>query len=317
MFKFKRDSKHCILFLTVLALSLAVAGCAQDQEPETNVKGIRDKIEAPTIKVKMTDGQVKEMPIEEYVAGVVAGEMQKDWPENAYAAQAIKARTFTMKRLQETEDKAISTEHEEAQAYKPENITPEIEQAVQKTKGEVAIYQDNYIKGWFHSSAGGETTTAKVGLNYQKAEPPYIKSVDSPDEEAPDDIKSWQVALTQQDIIKVLKSAGEEASQVSNLKIEEKDDTGRITKLKITHDQGTKVMHGADFREAVGPDKLKSTMVEEINKQGDKFVFSGHGYGHGVGMSQWGAYKLAKDGRKPEEIIDHYFKGVKIIKKWE
>ena len=104
MFKFKRDSKRCILFLTVLTLILAVGGCAQEQEPETNVKGIRDKIEEPTIKVKMKDGQVKEMPIEQYVSGVVAGEMQQDWPENAYAAQAIKARTFTMKRLQETED---------------------------------------------------------------------------------------------------------------------------------------------------------------------------------------------------------------------
>ncbi len=310
---FRKRTKFILLgMIFVLVLS------ACSQQDQTKVKGIKEKgMVEPTIEVELEDGRVKKIGIEEYVAGVVAGEMQKGWPRNAYAAQAIKARTFTMKRLEENGNNRISSQHEEAQAYKPENITAEIKEAVKMTRGEVATYQGDYIKAWFHSSAGGETTTAKVGLAYKKDEPPYIKSIKSPDDEAPADIRNWQIKLTGNDILKVLEEAGERTEGIKDVKILKKDKTGRIVDIKIFHNQGSKQMKGAEFRTAVGSDKLKSTKVDRITKQGDAFLFTGSGYGHGVGMSQWGAYKLAKDGKSPQEIINHYFKGIKIVKKWD
>ncbi|MGM0368913.1 MAG: SpoIID/LytB domain-containing protein [Bacillota bacterium] len=307
--------KFTKLFILVVILIFMIVGCTQQQE--SKVKGVKDKgqlEEEPTIRVKLAEGELKEMKAEEYIQGVIAGEMKKDWPENAYGAQAIKARTFLLREIEDTSDNIISARHEETQAYKPENITPAIKTAVEKTKGEVVTYKGEYIKAWFHSSAGGETTSAKVGLNYKKAEPEYIKSVESPDEAAPADIKNWELALSEEDIIGVLEESGETANQVENIEIVDKDQTGRIVELDIIHDQGTKKMPGADFRMAVGPDKLKSTKVESINKEGNSFKFKGAGYGHGVGMSQWGSYKLAEEGESPEDIIAYYFDDVKVEK---
>jgi stage II sporulation protein D len=76
-------------------------------------------------------------------------------------------------------------------------------------------------------------------------------------------------------------------------------------------------MKAAEFRTAIGPDKLKSTLIKSIKNSGDKLIFTGSGYGHGVGMSQWGAFALAKEEKSPEEIISHYFEDIKIAKKWD
>jgi stage II sporulation protein D len=96
----------------------------------------------------------------------------------------------------------------------------------------VIIYKGNYIKGWFHSSAGGQTTTAKVGLAYKEKEPEYIVSVESPDQHAPEDVKSWEVSFAHDDVLKVLREAGvQEANNIGKIDIAEKDQTGRAIEL--------------------------------------------------------------------------------------
>ncbi|SJZ74056.1 SpoIID/LytB domain-containing protein [Selenihalanaerobacter shriftii] len=311
------------VFLVLIALLILFAGCSQNQQQgKTKVKGLTteeiEKIEEPAIKVETEEGQTKEMKMEEYIAGVVAGEMKKDWPTDAYGAQAILARTFALKRLEQKGSNVISGSHKEAQAYRPQNITDEIKKAIEKTRGEVIIYNGDYITGWFHSSAGGQTTSAKVGLAYNKKEPPYIISVKSPDQHAPDDIKSWSVSFENNDILQVLKQVGvKNAQTVQDIKILDRDKTERAIDMEISYDGGKKKMKAANFRIAIGPDKLKSTLIKSIEKSGDKFTFKGSGYGHGVGMSQWGAFAMAKEGKSPEEIIAHYFKDVKIGKKWD
>ncbi|KXS45671.1 MAG: stage II sporulation protein D [Candidatus Frackibacter sp. T328-2] len=309
-----------ILLIMTLAL---FSGCAQNQQQgKPKVKGITDEnvkqIEEPTLKVKTTEGQTKTMKMEEYIMGVVAGEMKKDWPLDAYGAQAIIARTFAMKRLEDKGTNVISGSHKEAQAYRPQNIDDKIKKAVQKTRGEVIIYEGDYINGWFHSSAGGETTSAKVGLAYSKPEPPYIVSVKSPDQEAPEDIRSWSVSFGKDKIIEVLKQAGvKSVKAIEDIEILNKDKTGRAIDLAIKYDGRTKKMKAASFRTSIGPDKLKSTLIKSIEVAGNEVTFKGSGYGHGVGMSQWGAFAMAKEGKSPEEIIDHYYKDVNIAKKWE
>ena len=303
------------LFIVAVFILIVSIGCSQQQE--SKVKGIKEKgklEEEPTIRVELENGEVKKLKLEDYVAGVVAGEMKKDWHENAYGAQAIKARTFVLRRIEDTADNTISAQHEEAQAYKPENITDEIKNAIKKTRGEVITYNGEYVKAWFHSSAGGETTTAKSGLNYKKAEPKYVKSVKSPDESAPADIRNWELSLSVAELSQIMKNKNIINNSINDIKVLEKDDTGRIVKLNLVSEAGNTEMHGADFRMAVGPDKLKSTKIETIKKENNTFKFKGSGYGHGVGMSQWGAYKLAKEGKSPEEIINYYFKDVEIEK---
>nr|WP_282580157.1 SpoIID/LytB domain-containing protein [Natroniella sulfidigena] len=301
--------------MIILGLLVFLVGCdpAGDDKIEDAGEG-----DAPLITVEFEDGTTEQLGIEEYVAGVVGAEMKPDWPVNAYAAQAIKARTFTLRFMEEEGgENRISAEHEKAQAYDPDQITPEISEAVEQTRGLVATHNGEYIKAWFHSSAAGQTTSAQVGLAYDDPEPPYVVSVESPDHQAPEDIQNWQVMISQEEVLEALEETGEEASQVSEINILEKDDTGRIVKLDIVHDQGTKQLRGAEFRTLVGPDNLKSTVVEEITEQDDGFLFVGSGWGHGVGMSQWGAYQMAQEGSSAEEIIKHYFQDIEVEKKWD
>ena len=257
------------------------------------------------------------MKLEEYIAGVVAGEMNKDWPENTYGAQAILARTFALKHMEDEQTDVISGSFADAQEYNPEVVTEKIIKAVKKTRGEVALYKDQYIKAWFHSSAGGETTTAKVGLGYQKDEPPYIKKVKSPDEEAPEEIKKWTVEFNNNQLTKTLKEMGKSIGELQNMTIDDRDNTGRAIKFKFSGSKGQATVKAADFRKQLDPKKLRSIKISSLEKTLKGYRFTGSGFGHGVGMSQWGAYSMAKNNKSSEDIVNYYFKNIKIAKMYD
>ncbi len=301
--------KKSILLIIIIAILVTIVACRPVR--------MNDLEEEPTIKVELETGDIKEIGLEGYVEGVVAAEMEEGWPEDAYAAQAIKARTFALKWFEEHDEDVISAKHEETQAYAPEAIKPKIKEAVNKTRGEVIKYQGEYINAWFHASAAGQTTSAQVGLAYDEAEPPYITSVESPDNLAPDDIQNWQVELSQENIISALEEAGENVSTIEEIEILSRDETERVIDMKFVYPEGSKKLQGAEFRTLLGPDELKSILIREIKEVEGGFEFHGSGWGHGVGMSQWGANKLAQDGKSPEEIINYYFADVEIVKLWE
>ena len=130
----------------------------------------------------------------------------------ALAAQAIIARTFTLQALEKgqltSKGTQALTDIEEFQAYNADAINDRVKQAVELTRGKVATYAGSPIIGWFHASAGGKTAMAKEGLAYKYDEPPYIQSVDSPDDLAPADVQNWQVAFSQADVLKALDNPG-------------------------------------------------------------------------------------------------------------
>ncbi|MFW6264616.1 MAG: SpoIID/LytB domain-containing protein [Bacillota bacterium] len=307
--------KKSLFFFILVILILSLIACEQ-----TRVRGIRERnvLEAePEIVVVLRDGKRQNLGLEEYVVGVVAGEMKKDWPENAYGAQAIIARTFALKQMAEGGTNEISGSYQFAQEYKPENITDTVIEAVDKTRGEVIVYNDDYINAWFHSSAGGETTSAKVGLAYEKDEPPYIVSVESPDQEAPEDIQNWTVVYSAEEVGEAIIPLGENVGIVQNVSISDSDETGRAIDLTIEGSNGTADVKAAKFRNEIGSKDMKSTKISEITEVENGFQFSGSGFGHGVGMSQWGAYELARQGESPEDIVMHYFGDVEIVKEYD
>jgi stage II sporulation protein D len=279
----------------------------------------------PKITVYMhRTGDKKRMDIEEYLVGVVAGEMKPGWPLNAYAAQAILARTFTMRFLgehgaQEIHGAAISTDEEEAQAYNAANIKPVIREAVEKTKGLVLTYDQKYIKGWYHASSGGITAYAKEGLAYKEAEPPYISSVKSPEEKyTPPEELYWQATLTSAAINAALKKLHQaEIGNVRKLEIVKRTKTQRAVLLKFTGDRGAAEVVGADFRESYGPEKIRSIWISDAIKNTPGAIkVKGRGFGHGVGLSQWGAYDLAKRNWSPQKIVRHYYPKAHVDKIW-
>ena len=274
----------------------------------------------PLLKVYLTDGKrVDEMKFEDYVVGVLAGEMNNDFPAEALAAQAILARTFVMEFVTEKGNSKydgahISTDIEEAQAWDANEINDRVIDAVAKTRGQVLLCDGEYVKAWFHAHAGGQTATAKEGLGYEKSEPPYIQVVESPDSsEAPSEDANWTATFSKAEIKEAMQKVGQNIENFNSIEISNKGPSGRATELKI----GDKTVNAPSFRIALDSTKMKSTMLESIVVEGDKVTMKGKGYGHGVGMSQWGANQMAAEGKKAKDIINHYFKNVEIVKLWD
>ncbi|CVK18786.1 SpoIID/LytB domain-containing protein [Sporomusa sphaeroides] len=312
----------CLVLLGVL--SLALIGCSSPQKkpetPPTPAPQQATQQQEPDITVFMHEtGEKKTMKMEEYLAGVVAGEMKNDWPVEALAAQAIIARTFTLEAMETKggvpeRGTQASTDIKEFQAYNAKAVNDNVKKAVQMTRGMVLTYQGKPIKGWFHASAGGITATAKEGLNYREAEPPYIQSVQSPDELAPADIKNWTIVFPKEAVMAAMAKMGKKVNDISSIEITQKGPSGRAVMLRVNREVE---VSAPELRVALDSTKLKSMLLDKIEVGEENVTFAGKGYGHGVGMSQWGANRMAKDGKKPEDIVTHYFKGVKVEKRWD
>ncbi len=296
-------------------------------EKETEKPALPEKLQGkegvePSLKVYMQDtGVVEEMPFEEYIKGVVAGEIKNDWPFEAIKAQAIIARTFVLDFIatkghsKHNKDAHISTDIEEAQAWNREEINDAIKKAVDDTRGQVLTYNGKFTKTWFHSNAGGVTADSKEGLNYKEENPPYIVSVKSPDtgEEVPKEERSWVASFPKSKVLEALNKMGSNITDFSKVSMGNKGPSGRVVNLMFDD----KEISAPDFRVALDSMVMKSTLLDSVEYDGETLTIKGKGYGHGVGMSQWGAYYMAKEGKSTEEILTHYFKGVKIAKMWK
>lgn len=312
-----RRIRVLIVFICCLCFVVCV-GCRAQQRPGP-AEELRDE---PTITLYVAEtGEKKELKMEEYLKGVVAAEMEPTWPVEALAAQAIIARTFTMEKMAGGEGVPrrgtdASTNPEEFQAYDAERINDNVAKAVERTRGEVVKHRGDYIKAWFFADGGGRTAaSAKEGLAYDKEPSPYIHSVKDPGAEITiEENKSWR-AVFPLDFVrqKIMEATGKDPGVIRNISIEEKGPSGRAVSFKA----GDISISGPALRLALGSEKMRSTLVTGISVSGDELVISGRGFGHGVGMSQWGAKAMADQGKKAEEIIAYFFKDVEIVKEWK
>ena len=302
-------------------LSACTKNVAQTQNvgkiPEIPEKLQMNKDDVPVLNVYNTaSGEVEEMDIETYLMGVVAGEMKNTWPEEALKAQAILARTFTMKFVSSKDSSYdgadISTDVTEAQAYNADDINDAVRQAVNDTRGLVMVADGDYPYAWFHAHSGGMTELPSKALEY-KEDPAYLKPVESAESDhAPEDVKNWKAVFTLEQVQQACKDAGVETGPIESIHLGEKGESGRAVTLLVNG----KEVSAPSFRLNLDASKLKSTLIHSIEIQGDNAVFTGSGFGHGVGMSQWGAYSMAEDGKTADEIIHHYFTGVDLVEMW-
>lgn len=325
-----RGRKFFVLFATMATLLAFLAGCAgPSARPDRQREGApgREQIESlpgnreePTITLYNNDtGQVEKIKLETYLQGVVAGEMETNWPREALAAQAILARTFTMKKIQEggveKHGTDASTDVEEFQAYMPEKINKRVKEAVAETRGLVVTHQGKYINGWFHACSGGKTAASAVeGLDFKKEKAPYIKSVRDPGfKQSPEENRSWKAVFPLSEVRqKVQNWVGQDPGAIEEVRILEKGPSGRATKIKV----GDITLSGPSLRLALGSTVMRSTLFNKLEVQGGRLVAEGKGYGHGVGLSQWGAKTLAEEGRSAEEIVRYFFRDVEIQQAW-
>ena len=303
-----------------LALCLLLTGCSAPAPKDFSTEVLPvPSAEPPLLNVHVVDQDaVVSMDVETYVAGVVAGEMPNDWPIEALKAQAILARTFVLKFVTEKDSKYpgadISTDIAEAQAYDAEAVNDRVLQAVRETAGLILLTEDGGLPyTWFHSHSGGMTETAVDGIDWQGAEPSYtavVQGGDSPD--APESVQEWSAAFPIEDFIAACRAAGADVTTCRTVKVSQKGKSGRAVTLVV---DGTTV-NAARLRISLGSTVMRSTLLTELTVRDREVRMSGRGYGHGVGMPQWGAYALAQQGMSGEEIALHYYKGLRVVKAW-
>lgn len=295
------------LCAVALVLALVATACVRSPFRRPAPRGTPTAQE-PTINLKIAEtGKIRTLKMEEYIQGVVAQEMDPTWPVEALAAQAILARTFTVEKI--AEGRQPSTDEKEFQAYNPARINDNVRRAVEMSRGQVITFGGKTVEAFFHSSAGGKTATALEGLAYTKEPTPYLKVVDDP----PGEEKTfWEATFTKDQIISAAKSAGVTLADFTSAKIAARGPSGRATSILF----GNTPVPAVALRLALGSEKMKSTMLSEITVSGNSVKMKGAGFGHGVGMSQFGAKALAKAGKSPADIINYYFSGVTIEKRW-
>ncbi|UNC93741.1 SpoIID/LytB domain-containing protein [Candidatus Contubernalis alkaliaceticus] len=316
-----------ILFLVVVSRFVGsrdgqeIQPLQEQASPEIPPEIKTEENQEPVLQVYISEeGSVRSMDFEEYIKGVVAGEMKPDWPETALAAQAIIARSFTLQKIEENggvpqRNAHASTDIEEFQAYDAEAITENVEKAVEMTRGEVVVHQGNFIRGWFHAFAGPQTALADEGLAFKGGNPPYIHVVRSPATDiVPQEEKDWDESFSLEQIRSAVQEVtGEDPGPITEFEIVEKGPSGRVTLFRAND---TEVV-APDLRLALGSTEMRSTFINEMDISGNEVTFSGTGFGHGVGMCQWGARAHADDGLSPEEIVRYYYKDVDIVKLWD
>ncbi|MDD3164929.1 MAG: stage II sporulation protein D [Oscillospiraceae bacterium] len=260
---------------------------------------------------------VQTMSMRDYLIAVVFSEMPPSFPAEALKAQAVAARTFTMKRIEDKKhDGCMCTNSGCCQSWTaPDALTEKygdhfahyydlVENAVLETDGEIVEYEGRLIDATYFSCSGGETEDAVAVWG---SSVPYLVSVDSPGEEdAPHYFDQTQVPLslfleTLAASVPGISLEGRPASWFSALSA---SDGGTVTSITV----GGVMLSGSKIRALFGLPSAAFT----VSVSDDSVIFTSRGYGHRVGMSQYGARAMAKDGADYREILQHYYSGVKI-----
>ncbi len=277
------------------------------------------EIPAPeSIKV-LVNGEVKEMNMQEYLVGVVAAEMPADFDLEALKAQAVAARSFAIYCADGNKhsDADVCTDFNCCQAYINEDKMREnwgenfeenykkISSAVAETEGQYLSYDGKAVFAAFHSASNG--STEDCGEIWGSL--PYLVSVESPENEktVPNFISTLECApIDFRDCIlsrfPEADFTGEESSWIGEL---ERDRSGRVKTVNL----GGVEIKGTDLRQLFS---LRSTSFELQYTDG-KFLFTVKGFGHGVGMSQYGAKIMAREGSDYISILAHYYPGTSLI----
>jgi SpoIID/LytB domain protein len=240
------------------------------------------------------------LDLEDYLMSVIPSEMPSSWPREALKAQAIAARSYAIANLgkygtQGFDVKATVLD----QAYRGAIAeTVSTNRAVSETKGIVMKHQGKVVPGFFHSSSAGHTDVAE---HVWTKEVPYLKSV--PDMDHKSKFVLWDRKFSVQQIDSLL---GKDVGSVLGLFPVHRSPAGRVKNLLVIGTNGSTFVSGATVRQVFA---LPSTNFNVLAYQ-DSYVFRGQGFGHGLGMSQYGARTLAEHGYNAGQILTYYYKDV-------
>ncbi len=248
--------------------------------------------------------------IGEYLLSVVPGEIPANWDRESLKAQAVAARTFTYYHLKSENDpdQAYDLDATAAtQVYRGmADEKPQTTEAVRATAGQVMVFDGRPILSYFHSTCGGKTVDDRYV--WEKSNLPYLQGVKCGF--CNDSTKyRWESTLSLAEIRSNLIKKHPQVGTIRGISFRKKDD--RVVEVVITHTLGTIRMNGNNFRLLFQPEKIRSLYFNSRKETGG-LVLKGHGWGHGVGLCQWGARGMAMRGYDYKDILRHYYAGVSI-----
>ncbi|WP_019508919.1 SpoIID/LytB domain-containing protein [Pleurocapsa sp. PCC 7319] len=246
---------------------------------------------------------INHVDLEHYLYSVVGAEAVSTWPIEALKAQAVAARSYALyKRNTEANniydlDTTIST-----QVYKGlDSEYTTTHEAVNGTLGQIMTYNNEVILAAFHSSSGGHTENVE---DIWTSPLPYLRAVIDYDHQSP--VFEWQQVIPVSRIQSLVAGVG----QIKGLQPAQMTPHGRVVTMKVTGDRGSATVSGKKLRKALD---LRSTLFR-VSTDGNNLRVRGRGFGHGLGLSQWGAYYLAKQGVNYHQILVHYYQNASLTR---
>ena len=263
---------------------------------------------------------INHLDVEEYVCGVLYHEVAPWWPMEALKVQAIVSRSFALYQAKVNAHKdydLVSTVYSQVYGGRTSE-RGRTSKAVKLTKGKVLTYKNKLFPTFFHATCAGHTEKASNLWNINL--PPLRGRECQFCQRSPH--FRWKKKVSLQDIEKALQKAGFKVGLIESIRIVDRDVSGRISDLEIISKRGSKIKLSANhFRLAVGPNIIRSTNFKlQIKKRYAPFqqvgtgqaYFEGYGWGHGVGMCQWGAFFMARKGFNTGQILGYYYPESKV-----
>jgi stage II sporulation protein D len=261
---------------------------------------------------------VNVLPLEDYLRGVVPNELAPEaFPQiEALKAQAVAARSYVLAHLGDYSSRGYDVCATAAcQVYRGSaSEHPLTDRAVAETHGTVATWRGRPIHAFYTSTCGGHT---EEGTSVLEDAAPYLRGVACPTERAtgaPVDPKGeWQVRLRPKDVERAVARYGS-VGRVLDLVATRVGVSGRVVELRVTGTEGALDLRGQRVQLGLGLRESLFVLQRETSRSGEieRFVFTGKGWGHGVGLCQIGAAGMAREGASFEEILKHYYTGVKV-----
>lgn len=303
-----------MLFLTIIFIAVPSFFILTNYEEETVLKQfIEEKVNnnnETLIKVKQTNkNKIIEIDIEDYVRGVLAGEMPISFEIEALKAQAVAARTYGLRRISRNNkydvvDTVMNQVYKDDETLKQtwgnnyDTYMDKIKKAVEETKGEYVDYNGTYADTLFFSTSVGNTENSEEIFGTKIS---YLQSVSSEWDEEVSPIYEEKNIFTRENFCKKLNLSDCSKIYVNVL---EETSTGRIKKIEINN----KIFTGTEVAYYLG---VRSNYFY-IYIENNNVVVKTKGFGHGVGMSQYGAEGMANNGYTYKEILEHYYQGTTI-----
>jgi stage II sporulation protein D (peptidoglycan lytic transglycosylase) len=282
--------RHGAQLLAAACLAAAAPGASGDE----------------TIRV-LSGKEVVELPLEDYVAGVVSGEMPASFPAEALKAQAVAARSYALTR--KIEAQASGRDHDIgtgvlAQVWSGK-ASDAARAAARATAGEVLVAGMEPVEAYFHASCGGRTESGLAAIGRDL---PYLASVECGRCAGAPGAR-WKVEVPGRELARAAGLPGD----ATRVRVVARTATGRAERVEIEAGGRTAALGAADLRQRLGFSRLPSLAFDVRAARGG-FAFEGTGQGHGAGLCQWGAAGLAREGRTYREILAHYYPGTEVVR---